>query len=158
MTDFTVNQQLCLAYVRHDVRETLRALFSVERHFAESARLARDSQIARIKLAWWREQGLKMRNDGADLATDLALLDAAGLVAVDIEALLDEQDAWLARDRVDCQPEGGEALTNMVARICGAKSKAARVLAALADLDIRRRGKGWRDASVPRRMLVALFA
>ncbi len=90
--------QLCLAYARASERDVLTALFRIDSFLGRIALSAREPMIARIKLAWWREQGF----GAAGLATELA--DEIGLLVqhhpdalIGLKALA---DAW--DDLVDC--------------------------------------------------------
>jgi 15-cis-phytoene synthase len=64
-----------LAYAAARLREPLTALFLIDQHLARIALGARESMVARIKLAWWREHGFA-RGSG-DLALELETLASA---------------------------------------------------------------------------------
>jgi 15-cis-phytoene synthase len=97
----SADQQLCLAYARVETREALRALFCVDAALGRIALGAREPMMARIKLAWWREQGFE--RGGGDLGREIALLRASTDQAVPLVCRIAEGwDAFLA---VDEDPE-----------------------------------------------------
>ncbi len=88
----TADQLLCLAYARADLRAAFRAAFLLDSEFCAIVSVAREPMVTRIKLAWWREEGLRRAVRGTEIG-DAALLLHDYLPCV--IALLDAWDAVL---------------------------------------------------------------
>jgi 15-cis-phytoene synthase len=74
-SSLSADQQLCLAYAGRALAAQLRALFVIDQYLGRIALNARESMMARIKLAWWREEGF-VRGAG-DLAREVEIVHAA---------------------------------------------------------------------------------
>ena len=95
--NLSADQQLCLAYAKEAARRPLTALFAVDKHLERIALGIREPMVARIKLAWWREQGFA-RGVG-DLSLELAVLSAASEQSVPLLCrIVEGWDALLAAD------------------------------------------------------------
>jgi 15-cis-phytoene synthase len=93
----SADQQLCLAYAKSAARKSLAALFAVDQHLERIALGAREPMVARIKLAWWREQGFA--RGAGDLASELAILATATDLGVPFLCqMVEGWDALLARE------------------------------------------------------------
>jgi 15-cis-phytoene synthase len=93
----SADQQLCLAYAKSAARTSLTALFAIDQHLERIALGAREPMVARIKLAWWREQGF-VRGAG-DLTSELATLATATDLGVPFLCrMVEGWDALLARE------------------------------------------------------------
>jgi 15-cis-phytoene synthase len=140
----SADQQLCLAYAAARFREPLAALFRIDEHLAQIALGAREPMVARIKLAWWREQGFA-RGIG-DLAAELETLCAAsnkslvllGRIAEGWDALI-AADEDKAQALADYAKERGGALLELAVHLSGANSTSERDDA----------GQAWDDAGQP---------
>ncbi len=153
------DRQLIFAYARARVVPHLHALFVIEKHFADIALSIRDPLVARIKLAWWREQGLRYAVPESGIEAELVLLrDQANITSKEWGALIDDWDEWLAQDRAGRPPFLGKETSALVAGICGQNAKPVRVLVALARSDAKRRASNRPPASIPLRILIALCA
>jgi 15-cis-phytoene synthase len=134
----SADQQLCLAYAAARFREPLTALFRVDDHLARIALGAREPMVARIKLAWWREQGFARAS--GDLAMELETLSAAsdkslkllGRIAEGWDALIaaDEDKAQMLADYAKGR---GEGLFELAVDLAGVKATS----------EMKRVGEAW---------------
>ncbi len=65
---------LSLAYAPAQSHRRWQAIFAVDAHLAQITVQAREPMVARIKLAWWREQGFSGAGQANDLAPEIELL------------------------------------------------------------------------------------
>jgi 15-cis-phytoene synthase len=122
----SADQQLCLAYTKSAVRTPLTALFAVDLHLERIALGAREPMVARINLAWWREQGFA--RGAGDLASELAVLATATDLGVPFLCqMVEGWDALLASENDQAAEfasyaEGrGKAFFELAALLLGAK-------------------------------------
>ncbi len=110
--------QLSLAYASGRSGPLISAVFAFDSHFGRIVMLAREPMVARIKLAWWREQGLAVAGEASDLALELLLLPNFG---EELDRLVGAWDELLAsEDKHRAACTHGLALFELVAAACGA--------------------------------------
>jgi phytoene synthase len=85
---------LSLAYAGATVRPRLEAAFALDSALADVLRTVRESMIARIRLAWWREQIEALANGGATAPEPILTLLAARFAPADLSSLSALPDAW----------------------------------------------------------------
>lgn len=107
----TPDQHLSLAYAPAEKRGFLEALWTIDASFASIALSAREPMIARIRLAWWKEQGLTSPPPDA-LGEAVALIKRAHSdVMVGLAGLIEAWDRWLdGEDKAEAAQERGRAL------------------------------------------------
>jgi 15-cis-phytoene synthase len=68
LSDFDPDVTIALAYARADLRKDFAALLALDAQIGKIVRTAKEPMLARIRLAWWREQleGLEAAPPPAD--------------------------------------------------------------------------------------------
>ncbi len=89
---------LCLAYAKARSRAGLEALFTIDAYLAGVALGAREPMMARIKLAWWREQGLSVTAPANDLSDVIALIADKAAVLAQLDTVISGWDSILGED------------------------------------------------------------
>jgi 15-cis-phytoene synthase len=107
----TPDQHLSLAYAPAEKRAFLEALWTIDASFASVALSAREPMIARIRLAWWKENGLTSPPPDA-LGEAVALIKQAHSDVMDgLAGLIEAWDLWLdGESKVEAAQERGRAL------------------------------------------------
>ena len=85
---------LSLAYAGAVLRPKLEAVFALDRALADILRNVREPMIARIRLAWWREQIEALAHGGTAATEPLLTLLPVRCAAADLTPLSDLPDAW----------------------------------------------------------------
>ena len=88
-------RRLALAYAPARSRPLWRGLFVLDQRLGAVAAAQREPMLAQIKLAWWREQMAKPATARARGEPVLALLDAWGDAAGDLQPLVDSWELLL---------------------------------------------------------------
>jgi 15-cis-phytoene synthase len=134
----SADQQLCLAYARAETRNLLTALFRVDATLRRVALGAREPMMARIKLAWWREQGVE--RGAGDLGREIESLNSATDQSLPLLCQIAEGwDAFLAADG-----NTDAALSNYASgRGGGLFELGAAALGTVFTPELERAGKGW---------------
>ncbi len=86
---------LSLAYARVGVRPKLELAFLLDEALAAILRSVREPMIARIRLAWWREQLEALAAGTPDAPEPLLTRIGQALDPAEIRALADLPDAWM---------------------------------------------------------------
>jgi 15-cis-phytoene synthase len=89
----SADQILCLAYAKAHNRAGLEALFQIDAYLGAVALGAREAMMARIKLAWWREQGFAPDAPTSDLTDVIAVIVDQPLVMAKLDLLVTGWDA-----------------------------------------------------------------
>lgn len=135
----TADQALSLAYARANLRASYRAVYVLDGEFRAMVEASKDPLLTRIKLAWWKEQGLQKP------VSETALGDASVQLAAYLPKVVALIDAWeLALENGETQvtaAQRGFALFELCAAIAGRSLIQSAALAAkgwgLADFAIR---------------------
>jgi 15-cis-phytoene synthase len=107
----TPDQQLSLAYAPAEKCAFLEALWTIDANFASVALSAREPMIARIRLAWWKENGLTSPPPDA-LGEAVARVSRAHSDVTDgLAGLIEAWDRWLDGENEEEAAQGrGKAL------------------------------------------------
>jgi 15-cis-phytoene synthase len=89
----SADQILCLAYAKASNRAGLEALFRIDAYLGAVALGAREPMMARIKLAWWREQGFAPDAPTSDLTDVIGVIVGQPLVMAKLDLLVTGWDA-----------------------------------------------------------------
>lgn len=93
--------RLALAYAPAGVREATGAVFALDTRLARIGAQTSEPIIAQVKLAWWRDQLGRPREQWPRGEPLLALLASQGVAAAGLVALVDGWEALLASDCID---------------------------------------------------------
>ncbi len=108
--NLTADQALSLAYAQANLHGSIRAAYILDDHFGSIVAASKEPLLTRIKLAWWKEQGLEQPVPGTR-AGDATLLLRKCLV--EMVTLI---EAWdLALDDANAAQARGAALFSLVA-------------------------------------------
>jgi 15-cis-phytoene synthase len=86
--EMTADQALSLAYARANLRASFRAAYVFDSEFRGMVEASKEPLLTRIKLSWWREQGLKMP------VPETAFGDASMQLAAHLPMVVALIDAW----------------------------------------------------------------
>lgn len=121
----TADQTLSLAYARPDLRASFRAAYVLDGEFKRMVEASKEPLLTRIKLAWWKEQGLQkpvsetaLGDASVQLAAYLpkvvTLIDALELALDNSETPVTAAQRGLALFEL-CAAIGGRSLTQPAA-------------------------------------------
>jgi 15-cis-phytoene synthase len=99
----TADQHLSLAYAPSDLRQGFRAASILDDHFKMIAAAGRDPMLTRIKLAWWKEEGIHTPVAGTDVGDALVQLshhlpEIAELIDA-VDELYSEPDSLISAEQ-----------------------------------------------------------
>lgn len=143
MSDFDPDATIALAYARADLRKDFAALLALDVQLGHIVRTAKEPMLARIRLAWWRDQldGLEFAPSPADpiLRAIRALLQRHDVKGDILAAMVNGWETLL-----DDPPFGEAALEDYAAGRGGTLFEMAnRIAKAGGGGDVRACGEAW---------------
>ena len=116
-----VERRLALAYAPAQARPLWRGLFALDQRLGAVVAAQREPMLAQIKLAWWREQLARPAAARVRGEPVLALLDAWGDAAAQLQPLVDSWELLL---------DGHSLSAEIAGQIAGQRSAVCQALAA----------------------------